>query len=142
MSEETVKVNTLSEGGRTGWIYSNDKVSLLGKHYISSEHLEVSLNCTLGHTIRIPPCRPPILPSALRTTMNQQKRRPFLLVILVIPLRFQNPPLDLLFCTIEIEFLSSVQVLTLQILLGELRELANRERLGFEVLGIVIPGIV
>ena len=74
--------------------------------------------------------------------MNQQKRRPLLLVILAIPLRFQNPPLDLLFCTIEIEFLSSVQVLTLQILLGELRELANRERPRFEVLGIIIPGIV
>ena len=74
--------------------------------------------------------------------MNQQKRRPLLPVILAIPLRFQNPPLDLLFRTIEVEFLSSVQVLTLQLLLGKLRELANRERLGFEVLRIIIPGIV
>ena len=74
--------------------------------------------------------------------MNQQKRRPLLLIILAIPLRFQNPPLDLPLRTIEVEFLSSVQLLILQLLLGELCELTNREQVRSEVLGIFVPGIV
>ena len=74
--------------------------------------------------------------------MDQQKRRPLHLVVPAIPLRLQNPPLDLLLRALKIEFLSSVQVFTLQLPLGELRELADRKRLRFEVLGVVIPGIV
>ena len=74
--------------------------------------------------------------------MNKQQRRPLLLVVLSVPLRLQNPPLDLPLRTIKVEFLSSVQVLVLQLLLGELRELANRERVSIEILGVVIPRIV
>jgi len=74
--------------------------------------------------------------------MNQQKWRPLLLVIPSIPLRLQNPPLDLPLRTVEVEFFSGIQGLTLQLFVGKPRELTNRERLSFEVLGIVIPGIV
>ena len=71
--------------------------------------------------------------------MNHQKRRPLLLVILAVPLRFQNPSLNLLLRTMKVEFLSRVQLLILQLLLSELREPANREQVRFEVLGIFVP---
>jgi len=74
--------------------------------------------------------------------MNQQKRGPLLLVILAVPLRLQNPPLDLSFRTIKEELLSCVQGFALQLFLGEPRELVDRERLGVKVLGIIVPGIV
>ena len=74
--------------------------------------------------------------------MNQQERRPLLLVVLAIPLRFQNPSLNLLLRTIKVEFLSSAQGFTLQFFLSKPRELANHERLGVEILSVVVPGIV
>ena len=74
--------------------------------------------------------------------MNQQERRPLLLVLLAIPLRFQNPPLNLLLRTIKVKFLASVQLLILQLLLGEFCELADRKQVKSEVLGIFVPGIV
>lgn len=74
--------------------------------------------------------------------MNQQKRRPLFLVVLAIPLRLQYPALNLPFRTIEVEFFSCVKVFTLQLLLGEPRELVHPEGPGVEALGIVIPGVV
>jgi len=74
--------------------------------------------------------------------MDQKKWRPLLLIILAIPLRLQNPPLDLPLRTTKVEFLSSVQGFALQLLLSEPRELAYRERLSVEALGIVVPGII
>ena len=96
----------------------------------------------LGGTVRVPPRRPPILPSTLGPTMNQQKRSPLLFIILAIPLRLQNPTLNLPLRTLKVEFLPSIKVFTLQLHLSEPRKLAYPERPSAEVLGIVVPGIV
>ena len=74
--------------------------------------------------------------------MNEQKRRPLFLIAFSIPLRLQNPTLNLPFRTIEVEVFSRIKDLTLQLLLGKLRELGYSKRLSVEALGVVIPGIV
>lgn len=94
-------------------------------------------------TIRVPPRRPPVFPSTLRPAVNQQKRRPLLPVVLTIPLRLQNPALNLPLRTLKVELFSSIKVFTFQLFLGEPRELAHWERsLSVGALDFTVPRVV
>lgn len=101
---------TLPESSAASGVYSDNKVSLLSPY------------------VRIPPGTPPIFPSALWTSVYQEHGRPFLVLyrLTVVPcripgitvaMRFEHPALHLstLFCSLEPELFTTIQVLPFQL---------------------------
>ena len=116
---------TLAKAGRTSRVDGNDDVSLLGKDFVPSLRI-----CSFlpyeeqQRTVQVPPVRPRVLPSALRTTMYRQQDRPFLLLALLESRRLQQPPMHLLpLRALEPEVAALVQALALEPARREAREL-------------------